>query len=68
MKNKTTFRVMLVVSAFVLLTLPSMINASSPSRVAAVAANDDCYEVFSACIQSGDYLVCLEALKDCTGE
>ena len=68
MKKKTTFRLVLLVSAFALLTLPSMINAGSASANPAPAAPAyGCLSEFLDCMANtgGDpdcltqYLACL---------
>ena len=67
MKKKTTFRMMLITSAFALLTLPTMMNAGSAVAVAAPAPAYGCLSEFLDCMANtgGDpdcltqYLACL---------
>ena len=68
MKNKTTFRAMLIVSAFALLTLPSMLNvASVKASPAPPAPVYGCLDEFLSCLANtgGDpdcitqYVACL---------
>ena len=69
MKNKTTIRVMLIVSAFVLLTLPSMINATSASASPPPAvARFECLDEFLGCLaNTGGDPMCIEQYVDCLG-
>jgi hypothetical protein len=52
MKNKTTFRALLIVSAFALLTLPSMfnVNAKAASREPPRGCVGQCYGEFLDCL------------------
>ena len=65
MKKKTTFRVGLIVSAFVLLTLPSMINANSPGRATNQAVIDDCFGNYLGCLGTKSDDECFQDFLDC---
>ena len=67
MKKKTTLRLTLIVSAFVLLTLPSMINASraSASPAPAVTAESCLGEYLSCLVNTGDAAGCLDTWGPC---
>jgi hypothetical protein len=69
MKKKTTFRAMLIVSAFALLTLPSMINSTSASASPPPAAPAyDCLGEFLSCLgNTGGDPMCIEQYVDCIG-
>ena len=65
MKKKITFRMSLIVSAFVLLTLPTMINATS-SNPGPGACVRNCVSEFQSCMaNTGGDPMCAEQFTDC---
>ena len=69
MKNKTTFRVMLLIGAFALLTLPGMMNVTAASAPPAPAAPAyDCFGEFLGClVNTGGDPDCITQYFDCLG-
>ena len=70
MKKKTTFRMMLIVSAFALLTLPTIMNAGSAVVVAAPAPAPayGCLSEFLDCMaNTGGDPDCLTQFLACLG-
>ena len=63
MKKKTTFRAMLIVSAFALLTLPSMMTASAGTKSTGTTPNN-CLAEFYDCSVTGDPS-CIDAYNAC---
>ena len=68
MKNKTTFRTMLIVGAFALLTLPSMFNASVKASPAPPAPAYGCLSEFLSCMaNTGGDPDCITQYVECVG-
>ena len=66
MKKKTMFRMMIITSAFALLTLPTM-NAGR-AIAAPAPARDNCLGEFLGCLaNTGGDPMCLETFLECIG-
>ena len=65
MKKKTTFRMMIITSAFALLTLPTMMNVGS-ALAAPAPAGENCLGEFLGCMaNTGGDPQCIEDYTAC---